>query len=224
MERHRQGVPALRFDEVPWEWSLFGNLLREVVGILVRYQVIGADEAEGLEKVAGDPSFLREAARSLYEGRELPERGTGTAGARVSRTAIHVVFWPFLSRCSEALSPLVQQGGWLRGNCPICGGVPDLGYLEKEAGARWLLCSRCDARWLFKRLECPYCGNEEQEQLSYLASEDGLYRLYLCEACREYLKVVDLRKTESEVVLPLERLLTLDMDRQAHEAGYGPHQ
>jgi len=25
-------------------------------------------------------------------------------------------------------------------------------------------------------------------------------------------------------VLPLERLLTLDMDRQAHEAGYGPHQ
>jgi len=32
---------------------------------------------------------------------------------------------------------------------------------------------------------------------------------------------VDLRKVETDVLLPLERLLTLDMDRQAHEEGYG---
>jgi len=213
----------LRFDEVPWEWSLFGNLLREVVGILARHRVLCAAEAEAIERVADAPSSLEEASRSFYEGR--PASGIGGAAPRPDalQAVVQVVLWPFLSRYSEALSPLVQQEAWVRGTCPICGGRPDFGFLEKEVGARWLLCSRCDARWLFRRLECPYCGNRDEERLSYLASENGLYRLYLCEACRKYLKVVDLRKTESEVVLPLERLLTLDMDRQAHEAGYGPH-
>jgi formate dehydrogenase maturation protein FdhE len=222
-ERQGRGEPVLRFDEIAFDWDLLAELLREVVGILARHKVFSAAEAEAIERVADAPSSLEEASRSFYEGR--PVSGIGGAAPRPAalQTVVQIVLWPFLSRYSEALSPLVQQEAWVRGVCPICGGRPDFGFLEKEVGARWLLCSRCDARWLFRRLECPYCGSRDEERLSYLASENGLYRLYLCDVCREYLKVVDLRKTESEVVLPLERLLTLDMDRQAHEADYGPH-
>ena len=222
-ERQGRGEPVLHFDEIAFDWDLLTEMLRKVVGILARHKVFGAAEAEAIERVADAPSSLEEASMSFYEGR--PVSGIGGAAPRPDalQTVVQIVLWPFLSRYSEALSPLVQQEAWVRGACPICGGRPDFGFLEKEVGARWLLCSRCDARWLFRRLECPYCGNRDEEKLSYLASENGLYRLYLCDVCREYLKVMDLRKTESEVVLPLERLLTMDMDRQAHEAGYGPH-
>jgi formate dehydrogenase maturation protein FdhE len=50
----------------------------------------------------------------------------------------------------------------------------------------------------------------------------GLYRLYVCEQCHKYIKAVDLRCSEPEVSLPLERIFTLDIDRQAEEKGYRP--
>ncbi len=71
---------------------------------------------------------------------------------------------------------------------------------------------------------CPYCGNQEQSTLSFYTDEEELYRLYVCEQCRGYLKAVDLRKTKPEVPLPLERLYTMDLDAQAKEYGYGPGQ
>ena len=55
---------------------------------------------------------------------------------------------------------------------------------------------------------------------TYFASEDDLYRLYTCQNCKPYLKAIDLRHTESKVLLPLERVLTVDMDRQGQEQGY----
>ena len=35
---------------------------------------------------------------------------------------------------------------------------------------------------------------------------------------------IDLRRTESQVLLPLERVMTLDMDREGQEKGYKPGQ
>lgn len=95
-----------------------------------------------------------------------------------------------------------------------------MAYLDRERGSRWLLCSRCDFTWLYHRLQCPYCGNLDQNTLAFFSDEKGLYRLQVCECCKCYLKTIDLRKTDDEVLLPLERLLTTDMDRQAREEGY----
>jgi len=116
----------------------------------------------------------------------------------------------------------VNQERWRRGYCPICGGNPDFAFLDKERGARWLLCSGCDAEWLFQRLECPYCGTQDQDALAYFTDDEGLYRLYVCERCKRYLKALDLRQAKSEVLLPLERLFTFDIDAQAQEYGYSP--
>ncbi|MBA7684396.1 Protein FdhE [subsurface metagenome] len=77
---------------------------------------------------------------------------------------------------------------------------------------------------LFQRLECPYCGNQNQAALAYFTDDEGLYRLYVCEQCHTYIKAVDLRRTESQVLLPLERVMTLDMDREGQEKGYKPGQ
>ena len=62
------------------------------------------------------------------------------------------------------------------------------------------------------------------EEDGYFADDEDLYRLYVCEQCHKYIKTIDLRHTESEILLPLERVLTLDMDRQAQEKGYKPGQ
>ena len=94
--------------------------------------------------------------------------------------------------------------------------------LKPEYGARWLLCSRCDAEWLFQRLECPYCDTKEQKALSFFTDDEQLYRLYVCDQCKCYLKAVDLRKAKAEIPLPLERLYTIDLDKQAKEYGYHP--
>jgi len=120
------------------------------------------------------------------------------------------------------LLPEVDQERWRRQYCPVCGGPPDFAYLDKDAGARWLLCSRCDAEWLFQRLQCPYCGSQDQSALAYFTDDEGLYRLYVCEQCKRYLKAIDLRQTESEILLPLERLLTFELDVQARGKGYRP--
>ena len=130
---------------------------------------------------------------------------------------------PFLSAYSELLYSEIDQELWRRKYCPVCGGKPDFSSL-KEGGARWLFCSRCDGEWLFLRMECPYCGTRNQEALAYFTNEDqpGLYRLYVCEECHTYLKGIDARLSGVEVLLPLERVYTRDMDRQGKERGYEP--
>ena len=135
---------------------------------------------------------------------------------------LKAAFHPILVRYSERLSPLVNHDSWRQRMCPICGGKPDFSFLDRETGARWLICSRCDADWFFFRLECPFCGNQDQNSLGYLTDEKELYRLYICEQCRTYIKAIDLRRAEGDVLFPLERILTLDLDRQASEAGYQP--
>lgn len=129
---------------------------------------------------------------------------------------------PFLVNYSRALISLVDQATWRRSYCPICGGSPDFAYLEAERGARWLICSRCDAEWLFQRLQCPYCQTVDQKDLSYYSNDDEIYRLYVCDKCKHYLKTIDLRKAGSGTEVSVERLLTYELDVQASEYGYLP--
>jgi FdhE protein len=85
------------------------------------------------------------------------------------------------------------------------------------------VCSRCSATWLYQRLQCPFCQNQDHSTLGYFPSADGgPYRLYVCDCCNGYLKAVDLRRTQGDFVPAVERCLTALLDRQAQEAGYLP--
>jgi len=145
---------------------------------------------------------------------------THSVSEELLTAAIHPAVKPFLTAYSEVWIGLVDQELWRRGYCPICKGKPDMGFLDRERGARWLLCSRCDAQWLFQRLQCPYCDTQDQNTLAYFTNDSGLYRLYVCQQCQSYLKVIDMRQTEEEILLPLELVLTLDIDRQGQEREY----
>lgn len=221
-ERLAQGKPLLTFRDLAIDWVDVQNLLREVTRLADEYLSPTQEETEELTKISENSTLLQEIAKAWFGLGTLSRKSTRKAkavnplAASILQTSLH----PLLAAYADELLPLVRQESWYRSYCPICGGGPDFAFLDKERGARWLLCSRCGARWLFYRLACPYCGNQEQSTLAYFADDKGLYRLYVCEKCRCYIKAIDLRQTEAEVLLPLERLLTLDMDRQAHEQKY----
>jgi len=219
--RLRQGTPIVSFEDLSLDWPLMQELFRSVALVLAEYAGRHLTDALGLEGLASDVSRLKQATGDWYQGKSL---STIAAENQVSEgllaAAIQAALYPFLAVHSEAILKMVDQELWRRRYCPICGGKPDFSFLDKERGARWLLCSRCDTEWLFQRLECPYCGTQSHDALTYFTNKQELYRLYTCKKCQSYIKVIDLRKTSAEVLLPLERIITADLDLQAMEAGY----
>ena len=208
-ERLSRHVPLLTFADLDIDWLKFEKLLREALAIISNY-------SDSINPESDIP--IKDAAEAWYESKPLPKAGVDGETLTV---ALHTAMKPFLTAYSESLMPEVDQKRWRQGYCPICGSRPNFAFLSREQeGARWLICPRCDAQWLFQRLECPFCSNKEQNKLSYLTDDNGLYRVYVCEECKGYLKSIDLRNAEPEVILPLEWVSTLDLDRQSCESGY----
>jgi len=218
-----QGKPILTFDDLGLDWSLLEELFRAAVRILIGESAGSQENSQRLNQLAANTPLLRQVARDYYN--DIPLSATATEhciDTPLMEACISAALAPFLAAHSEALSELVAQELWRRKSCPICGGVADFAFLEKDQGARWLMCSRCHMEWLFQRIQCPYCGTQKHESLAYRTNSQGLYRLYTCEECHGYIKAIDLRKAGSDVLLPLEGILTVDLDRQAKEANYRP--
>lgn len=216
------GLPVLRFADIGIDWELARKVFGEVLELLAAYPSLFGDVPEKYRGAAAGSLLTEEAAGAWFTGQALPPEIVDGAGEGLLRTAIQAALHPFLAGYAQALSGSLKPDFWREGFCPVCGGGPDMAYLEKEVGGRWLVCSRCDTAWRFPRLDCPFCRTQEQSLLRFFTDDNGLYRLQVCDNCKGYLKTLDLRKTEEEVLLPLERLYTLDMDAQAGEMGYRP--
>lgn len=222
-QRLISGSPLLVFDELALDWTLVQDILAQVMTLFAEYSDLLGELPRNLKEMKPHPSLPKEVAKAWFEPTQLTETTTfGTNEYLLFEAIIHATLKPFLVSQAKALISFVDQENWRREYCPICGGRPDLAFLDKERGSRWLMCSRCDTQWLYQRLQCPYCRTQNPDVLAYFTDESGMYRLYVCEQCHKYIKAVDLRCSESEISLPLERILTLDMDRQAEEKGYRP--
>ena len=219
--RTTSGASLIKFDEFKIDWSLANEIFKKVLALLSK-----SPELTGkLPAILSRPDFKlqKRMVRGWYNGAGLPDDVAGNEiESNTFKTILHATLKPFLTAYARSLSAMVEQGSWRKGHCPICGGAPDISFIEKEVGERWLMCSRCDAQWHFQRLECPNCGNQDHKSLSYLSDDTEVYRLYVCDKCHTYLKAVDLKKAKKDVCLPLERLLTFDMDVQGQEKGYKP--
>ena len=218
--RMANGKPLLRFSHLATSWPQIQTTFKRVVQAFAEYPDVFGEMPEGLLK---KQRLGRETAKAWFDTQSLPATIDNEAiNATLLDALIQQTFRPFLIRYSQALIDRFKQESWRRGYCPICGGDPDIAYLEKDVGERWLMCSRCDARWRFQRLECPFCSNQDSKLMPYFIDKKDTYRLYVCDNCHTYIKTVDLRNA-ADAYLPLERLLTLDMDRQGQEKGYRPN-
>lgn len=128
---------------------------------------------------------------------------------------------PALEKVVEKYGSMVAEIGWAEGYCPICGKEPKIGEIREEEGRRFLFCTQCGFEWRYRRIKCPFCGNEEQQTLAYFTIEgEEKYRVDVCHECKRYIKIVDFRESKEEANLDVEDIATLHLDMLANEEGY----
>jgi len=128
---------------------------------------------------------------------------------------------PVLEIYADTLKDHITPDKWTKGFCPVCGEHPVMSALQNDAGKRMLICPVCGSEWSFQRTQCPFCENQDQQQLSYLYVEnDNRYRIELCEKCGQYLKTIDLRKVDDVIDYEIENIVTLHLDIIARDKGY----
>jgi hypothetical protein len=199
-------LPALDLDHVDCDWGAVARLAGKICAITARHR---PDLAEPLARVA---------ARFALPG-SGPRVADGADGPLFDFVLNHALHPVVQAYAAAASGPLGAQD-WSAASCPVCGGSPDLAALEAESGERRLLCARCDHEWCYRRLGCPFCGNEDAATLGYFPAGRGGYRVSACERCRRYLKTVDRREMWESKPLVLERILTVGLDVAAASHGY----
>lgn len=214
--RLARGEPLLRVAcaELACDWNAVAQLARAVCAIAAHHRPDVADAFAELAREFESPARTQELARAFLAP-EISESPI-TSYQLLVFVLTHALH-PWLSAAARQLASRVSNDAWQRGTCPICGGDPDFAALEKDGGAWRLLCSRCDFEWTFARAHCPFCG---AEHIAYFPSKDGAYRLYTCDNCERYLKTIDLRELARDAHLPAERMVTIEMDHAALQAGY----
>lgn len=142
--------------------------------------------------------------------------------AELLMTLVQNALKPALRAWRRQLTPLVEGIPWNKGACFICGDVAALAELQGSNLTMHLRCGRCGADWLFRRLQCIYCGNEDPKTLRYLdsGSRGAIMRAEVCEKCGGYIKVIAAFDPTPAELLAVEDLATLHLDYIARERGY----
>jgi FdhE protein len=226
LRQQAAGKPLLRFEDVPLNWSDFRLVFRQTAEVLLRFSALEPDDYQALLSVSRDGNSLEPLVVRWFNKSAAPDRlsddsdSGGFASADALDEVMGLAMRPFLARCAEVVQQRADFTAWVLPRCPLCGGEPDFSVLT-SAGDRFLICGRCTARWRFDAATCPYCGNADRALLPSFSSGDGLYRLYLCDACRRYIKAYDAAAGGRPVMLALDSVATLPLDAAAVQRGYG---
>jgi FdhE protein len=108
------------------------------------------------------------------------------------------------------------------GLCPFCGSKPQVAVLrpEGDGAKRFLLCSLCSTEWMFRRVLCPNCGEEDKDKLPVFSAQEFDYvRIDACDTCRAYIKSVDLSKNGRAIPV-VDELATVSLNLWAVEKNY----
>jgi len=80
-------------------------------------------------------------------------------------------------------------------------------------------CALCGQEWLFERILCPSCFEEDPHKLPAFRDEkNGAVRIEACETCRRYVKSIDLSE-DARPIPEVDDLATLALDLWAAEQG-----
>lgn len=192
-----------RAEELAARWPEAAEVLR-FYGLVLRLQ----------ERGELDPAAYRRLAR---------EEGPPELEAAGAELLDGLAFQPARVRAAEAWTG-PRASAAVPARCPHCGAPPAVGVLrddpEAQALRRFLLCSSCALEWEFPRVVCPDCGEEKAERLPRFAESGTPWiRVEACDACRAYLKSVDLsREPGAEPVV--DELASIALDLAARSRGY----
>jgi Protein involved in formate dehydrogenase formation len=215
---------AVRFSDIPLDWSDFRLALRQTADILYRHDAMDRADHEHILSLSRDGNALEPLVKQWYfatshaEGSNPDERTPAGSPASLDQVLL-LSIRPFLARCAEALLPRPEFSGWHHRHCPICGWEPDFGVITPNADRR-LICGRCLGQWTFDQFACPFCENHDRARITSFATRDGRYRVYGCDVCRKYLKAYDARNASRPVMVSVDTIATLPLDAAAMQKGY----
>lgn len=212
--RVARGIPQLVYSQLPIEPAGLQQLALDLAHALMDYDPDLAAQAPSLKTV----DWVTLARERFEQG--MATKGEQTGEPDLLQATADLALQPYLRWAAEQVLSHIDQARWKQRYCPVCGGPPNFALLDEESGARHLLCSRCNSQWLYRRLECPFCGTNDYAKLQYYPSEDEVYRLYVCQECKCYLKAIDLRRAKKKVILSIEPIITVAMDVAARQEGY----
>lgn len=183
-----QGVPLLESLPAESEYSA-------AAGELLLAGVTELQKCDLTKAVAASAKALEDYLQTSEEKRlraiEWVESGDSDV-APPAAGLLRVLAWSAIRHTMAAVltsyAEMRKEEEWLRAYCPVCGALPSLAHVLHDQ-PRTLACGCCLESWQFKRIGCPFCGNDDQNQLSVLTIEqEPLFRLDACGACHGYLK------------------------------------
>jgi len=221
--RVANGFPLISSDSVEVDRRLCDEFMAGALELLGRIGRDGSNELKKIEEALCngtiDPSLIFSGI--LERKRSIIDEAANSIN--VPAPLLEYIFEIPLKAALELYAATVAAdafSAWQESFCPVCGSRAGMAELAGEEGKRYLSCSACSFRWTFKRLQCPFCGNEEVEKLSYFVAGDGTTRVDTCKACSRYIKTRDSRKGSAELPLDLEDLLTIHLDLLAVREGF----
>lgn len=229
IQRHQAtATPILRFEDIPLDLSDLRLMVRQTADVLRRYGALEEHDYQKVQALGRDMQLLavaREWFRSAFE-QQVAAVGISSSNSFAELDSSDVIdqvltlsMRPFLSRCAEVLQQRPELSSWTHAHCALCGSQPDLSVITPSA-ERHLICGRCELRWKWESLTCPFCRNSERAKITSFATPDGKYRVYACDVCRRYLKAYDGRRATRPVMPMVDAVATLPLDAAAIQRGY----
>jgi len=222
-ENLANGFPLIAPENLAVESGACSDFLDGAIAVLSRIGNEGADDLLKIREAIKAGRIDFEAIfRSILE-RKRSAIDEAALTINVPAPLLEYIFEIPLKAALELFAEGVSTAGlenWTEGCCPVCGSRAGMAELAGNEGKRYLCCSTCTFRWPFKRIQCPYCGNEETEKLSYFVAGDGPSRVDTCKACSRYIKTRDSRKGNADVPMDIEDLLTIHLDLLAAKEGF----
>lgn len=222
-ERIRGGFPLLTSESLAVDVPVAEEYLLGLLDVLARHSRDGNEELDKLKAaVASGKLELRQLLGACLE-RERALIESAALACDVAAPLLEFVLETVLKGALEpfaASQPAESFSEWHEGYCPVCGSRAGMAELAGEEGKRYLCCGTCFFRWAFRRLQCPYCGNDDPQKLSYFTADDGPTRVDVCRKCSRYIKTRDSRLGHAEVPLEAEDLATIHLDLAAGREGF----
>ncbi|MGH9822648.1 MAG: formate dehydrogenase accessory protein FdhE [Blastocatellia bacterium] len=202
-------------------WLPSGNLEKDLPVLRPRMRkFLSSVESYGTEQLRQNAKELRKAGDDEIDGM-LADQWSQPVDVQFFAKAFLQPYTRLLGDLK--INPSGRSLGPGENRCRFCDGKPQVAYLrseEGEGGGRYLVCSACLSPWLFRRMVCPNCGEEDPAKLGYYNAPNYEHiRVDTCEACRCYIKCVD--RTRAGIAVPLvDEVAAAPLDVWAREKGY----
>jgi len=210
---HLEGRPWLQIYTLDLPENELVSLFTRLQTLLAKYQPFEFIKKLEFERVLGGTA-------SYIKGNFDPAKSDAAIlGANPDSYLFFLqeLLRPFLKSWAGLIRPYIEHDRWLLNICPACGHTPVGGRQERNGGRRFLVCSLCETEWLFNRVTCPACYNNDHPALGYFTVEGaGGWRVSFCNKCSSYIKEI----ISDNPVSALDFELAIQLDLLAEREGF----